>query len=280
MSHPRSLRPMPSPFPSKTVRTVLHASLATLVPLLSGCAVTNVTAPESALPAVATGNWQFSSSAAPAAHLSSLAGELSGKADALSGILHAGAASSCLKPGAAIEVSGSATAKGAVTLTGPVAGGTLAITGTLAADGKSLTNATYNVTGGTCAFAKPATATAQAYTPINGTYAGTFSDADGPVINVTAQLQQSDLSDTTGNFTLNGNGSFGRNPCFTSPVQVSNTQVTGGSFTMTYADNTTGNSVTASGTFSPDATALTVTSWQLTGACGPDNGVPSTMTKQ
>lgn len=280
MSHPRSLRPISSHFRSKTGRTLLNTSLATLLPLLSGCAVTNVTTPGMALPAVATGNWQFNSSAAPAAHLSSLAGELSGNADALSGILHSGTASSCLKPGAAIEVSGSATAKGAVSLTGPVAGGTLAITGTLAADGKSLTNATYNVTGGTCASARPAFATAQAFTPINGTYTGTFSDQDGPVITVTAHLQQSNLADTTGNFTLNGTGSFGQNPCFTSPVQVSNTQVTGGSFTMTYADSTTGNTVTASGTFSPDATALTVTSWQLTGSCGPDTGVPSIMTKQ
>lgn len=280
MSHPRSLRSIPSLYRSKKARTVLYTSLATLIPLLSGCAVTNVTAPGSALPAVATGNWQFSSSGVPAAHLSSLAGELSGKADALSGILHAGGTSSCMKPGAVIEVSGSATAKGAVSLTGPVAGGTLAIAGTLAADGKSLTDATYTVTGGTCAFARPAIATAQAYTPINGTYSGVFSDGDGPVITVTAHLQQSDLSDTSGNFTLNGTGSFGQNPCFTSPVQVSNTQVTGGNFTMTYADSTTGNAVTASGTFSPNATALTVTSWQLTGSCGPDTGVPSTMTRQ
>ena len=229
---------------------------------------------------MATGNWQFSSSATPAVRLASLSGELSGNANAITGILHSQSSNSCVAPGTAIEVSGSATAKGAVTLTGPLDGGTLTVLGNLAADGKSITDATYNVSGGTCAFAKPAVAIAQAYTAIDGTYIGTFSDTTGPVITVTAQLQQSDLSTNTGNFTLNGTGSFGQNPCFTSPVTVSNTQVTGGNFTMTYADGTTGNSVTAAGTFSPDAATLTVTSWQLTGSCGPDTGVPSTMTKQ
>ncbi len=269
----------PSLSRSKRVCSLLYSPLL-LLPLLTGCAVNSAVNTNSPLPALATGNWQFSSSATPAAHLATLSGELSGNAGAISGILHPQAASSCVSPGTAIEVSGSATAKGAVTLTGPIAGGTLTVTGTLAADGKSLTEAAYNVAGGTCAFAKAAVATAQAYTPINGTYAGTFSDTAGPVITVTAQLQQSDLSNTTGNFTLNGSGSFGQNPCFTSPIQVSGTQVTGGSFTMTYADGTTGNQVTASGTFSPDATTLTVTSWQLTGSCGPDTGVQSTMTKQ
>ncbi len=271
---------LPSRLRSNSARQLLPAVLPVLTFLLSGCAATSTMATNTVLPAVATGNWQFSSSATPAVRLASLSGELSGNASALTGILHSQSASACVAPGTAIEVSGSATAKGAVTLTGPVAGGTLTVAGTLAADGKSITDATYNVAGGTCAFVKPATATAQAYTPINGTYTGTFSDTDGPVITISAQLQQSDLSNTTGNFALNGSGTFGQNPCFTSPVQVSGTQVTGGSFTMTYADGTTGNSVTASGTFSPDATTLTVTSWQLTGSCGPDTGVQSTMTKQ
>lgn len=249
--------------------------------LLTGCAVTSTTATNAAvIPAMATGNWQFSSSAISATGLPALSGELSGTSSSVSGILHAQKLSSCVSPASAIEVSGAAKANGVLTLTGPLAGGTLTVTGTLAADGRSITDATYNVAGGTCAFAKPAVATAQAYTPIDGTYTGTFSDISGPVITVTAQLNQSDLSNTTGNFSLNGTGSFGQNACFTSPVTVSNTQVTGGSFTMTYADGTTGNSVTASGTFSPDAATLTVTSWQLTGSCGADTGAQSTMTKQ
>ena len=119
----------------------------------------------------------------------------------------------------------------------------------------------------------------QNYSSVTGNYAGTFSDATGPVINVTATLSQSTTGDTNGNFTLSGSGSFGTNPCFVSPVPVVNSQVSGGSFILTYTDNTKGNSVTATGTFSPDGTTLTVTNWSLTGPCGADQGV-GTLKKQ
>lgn len=274
------LPPSPPRLLTHRVQASLFTSLLAILPLLSGCAVNSATGSATPLPALSTGNWQFSSSAAAAARMPSLSGELSGTSAAISGLLHTQLGSACVTPATVLEVSGAAKSTGALTLTGPLAGGTLTISGTLAADGKSLTDATYTVAGGACAFAQPAIATAQAYTPVNGTYLGTFSDQNGPLITVTAQLAQSDLSNTSGNFTLNGSGSFGTNPCFTSPVPVSNTQVTGGNFSMTYADATTGNQVTASGTFSPDAQTLTVTSWQLTGSCGPDRGVPSTMTRQ
>jgi hypothetical protein len=167
------------------------------------------------------------------------------------------------------------------TVTGTnVAGGILTISGTLAANGKSFSNATYNVAGGSCAFAAAVTgATAQDYTPITGNYTGNFSDPNGQVLMVAASLTQSPSSDANGNFTLTGTGTFPSNPCFNSPVTVSNTQVTGGSFTFTDADATTQNSVTASGTFSTDGTTLTVTNWTLTGPCGPDSGT-GLLTKQ
>ena len=280
LSHARPSPSRPSLLRRTPVRSLLCASFLTL-PLLTGCAVNSAVTSPAPTPALVTGNWQFSSSGVAAARLPAISGELSGSSSTLSGILHAQSASACVAPGAVFEVSGAAQAGGAVTLSGPLAGGTLTITGTLAADGKSLTGASYTVAGGTCAFAQVVPATAQSYTPINGTYAGTFSDANGPVIAISAQLQQSDLSNTSGNYTLTGTGTFPSNGCFTSPVAVSNTQVTGGSFTMTYTDaGGTGNQVTASGTFSPDATTLTITSWQLTGPCGPDVGVQSTMTKQ
>jgi hypothetical protein len=171
-------------------------------------------------------------------------------------------------------VAGSTNAAGVTTITGSgVAGGTLTIMGNLAANGRSFSSATYNVVGGTCAFVTAATATiAQAFTPISGTYTGNFSDANGVVIAVSAALTQSSTSDANGNFTLSGTGTFPSNPCFNSPVTVSNTQVTGGSFTFTYADPTTTNSVVSNGTFSTDGTLLTVTNWTLTGPCGPDSG--------
>ncbi len=237
--------------------------------------------PTAAVSSIAVnGNWQLSSSATAAAKLPVISGELSGSGANIAGIFHSSAASTCIAPTSVFELTGAADAKNAVTLTGAnVAGGTLTVSGTLAADGKSLTGASYNVVGGSCAFAQAATATAQAYAPISGTFNGSFSDPDGHLLDVSAALSQTPASDTSGNYQLSGTGTFGSNPCFNSPVTVSNTQVTGGSFTLTYSDATTMNSVTANGTFSADGTTLTVTGWTLSGSCGPDTGT-GLLTKQ
>jgi len=228
---------------------------------------------------LAAGNWQLSSTASAASKLASLSGELSGSTTAATGIFHTDSSTACVATTAPIELSGSANGDNVLTLTGGMAGGTLTVTGTLAADGKSLSNASYNVSGGTCAFPTPAPAIGQNYSPITGNYTGSFSDAGGNVININAVLTQTPMSDTDGNFQLSGTGTFPANPCFNSPVSVTNSQVTGGSFTLTYADNVTANSVTASGTFSTDGTTLTVTNWTLTGSCGPDSGT-GILTKQ
>ena len=229
-----------------------------------------------------SGNWQVSTSSGTVP-LPRISGSLTDGAvnlgsTSITGIFHADATTGCATATDAIALSGTTT-NGVTTLTGPVAGGTLTISGTLSADGRSLSNATVNVSGGTCAFVSAAQATVQNYSSVTGTYAGSFSDASGPVINVTAVLAQSPEGDTNGNFTLNGTGSFGTNPCFTSPVTLVNSAVTGGNFVLTYTDNTLGNSVTATGTFSVDGTTLTVTNWSLTGPCGADSGT-GTLTKQ
>jgi hypothetical protein len=239
--------------------------------LLTGCSNNNPVTPSAI---TVTGNWQFASTAATAKGLPSLSGEFTGTSAALTGIMHSDSASSCIPPATAFDVTGTTNSAGVTTITGSgVAGGTLTITGNLAANGKSFTTASYNVVGGTCAFATAVVATmAQDFAPINGTYKGNFSDANGVVIAVSATLMQSSTSDGSGNFTLTGTGSFPSNPCFNSPVTVSNTQVTGGNFTFTYADPTTINSVVSNGTFSTDGTMLTVTNWSLTGPCGPDSG--------
>jgi hypothetical protein len=195
------------------------------------------------------------------------------------GIFHANIASGCASATDLINVTGTTDSNGVTTLTGPIAGGTLTVTGTLAADGRSLSKATVNVSGGQCAFPTAAQAAVQNFSSVTGSYAGTFSDATGPVMNVTASLSQSPDGDANGNFTLSGTGSFGTNPCFVSPVPVVNSQVTGGTFVLTYTDNTKGNSVTATGTFSADGTTLTVTNWSLTGPCGSDTGT-GTLKKQ
>lgn len=256
-------------------RHALTAFAASLVLMLSfaGCADDGVVYDNQATVPV-SGNWQMSSTVSGLA-LPSLSGALTGTGTDVTGVLHADATTGCATANQAITVSGSTNADGMTTMSGGVAGGTLVITGTLAADGRSLTDATYNVTGGQCAFANAAAATIQNYSSVTGTYTGSFNDSASKVIDVTANLTQSPDGDTDGNFELSGTGNFGTNPCFTSPVTVSNSQVTGGSFTLTYADAVKGNSVTAMGTFSTDGKTLTVTQWTLTGPCGADSGTGS-----
>ncbi len=265
------------------LRTVSAASFfLTSSFALTGCSSAFVSAPAAATPSVAvTGNWQLNSSAAGAAKLAAISGSLSGSSAQATGIFHADAANACVKPSESFAVSGSANAENVLTLTGTgVAGGTITIKGTLAADGKSLSDASYTVSGGTCAFAAPADATAQQYAAVSGTYTGTFVDQDGLTIPLTATLSQSPASDTDGNFTLTGSGNFGQNPCFVSPVSNVSSMVTGGTFNMTYQDQTTANTVNLTGTFSTDGKTLTVSQWTLTGSCGPDGGTGSLVENQ
>ncbi len=261
-------------------RILGRASLCALVSLpilLAGCSGGATLTGNSGATPLAKGNWQISSSAAAAAHLPVLSGEFNTQAGAITGTLHSQSANACIAPQTSFTVSGAADAKDAVTLTGPLAGGTLTLTGTLAADGRSLTDASYNVAGGACAFAQPASAIAQNFAPITGNYVGNFADADGQLAQVTANFSQSTTPDANGNFTLAGTATVPSNPCFPTSVPISNTQVTGGTFTFTYAAN--GSGVTANGTFAADASTLTVNSWTASGACGADTGTQSVMTK-
>ena len=269
LSLPRSFR----------IQSAGASLLLTSAMTLAGCS--GALAPTSSVSSASvTGNWQFSSASPSAAKLPSLSGELTGTTSAVTGILHSNSANACILPGTAFAVTGKADANALLTLTAVnVAGGTLALSGTLSADGKSLTNASYKVTGGSCAFTASAAANAQAYSSIDGTYTGSFADTDGLTISVNATLSQTPQSDTDGNFQLSGTGTFPNNPCFSSPVSVSSSQVTGGSFDLTYADPVTKNSVEALGTFSTNGKTLTVTQWKLTGSCGPDTGTGS-LTKQ
>lgn len=282
---------MPSHYRLAVLALTLAAPAALL---LTGCSgATSVNAATNA-PAIVAGNWEFKSSAVAAAHLPVISGEISttsailantranreaATAAPITGILHSQGTSSCIAPATSFEVSGSADSAGNLTLTGPLAGGTLTIKGTLASDGKSLSDASYNVTGGSCAFIGTVPATAQDYNPISGNYDGTFTDTDGVVATISATLNQSPDASGDGNYTLSGSAALPNNPCFsTSTLTLSSTQVTGGTFTFSFTDPVTTASVTANGTFSSDAAALTVTGWTLTN-CSTDTGT-GTMTRQ
>lgn len=244
--------------------------------LLAGCSDdgTISTTPASV---IAKGNWQVSAAASTPAPLSAFSGNFSTAPGKISATVHSQSASSCIAPETSFLLTGTEDETRSVALSGPVAGGTMKLTGTLAEDGKSMSDASYSITGGLCGSAAKVQATAQAFQSITGTYAGNFSDPSGQMVAISASLVQSADADENGNFTLTGSANLPNNPCFPTSVPLSATQVTGGTFTFTYSAQ--GNSVTAAGTFSQDASTLTVTNWSATGTCGTDHGT-GLMTRQ
>ena len=219
-----------------------------------------------------TGNWQLASNGASASKLPSLSGQLTGSNAKVTGVFHSDSTAACISPSIVIPLSGVSGADSMVTLTGSLAGGTLTISGALTADGKTLTGASYNVTGGSCAFSAAAEATAQAYSPVSGSYAGTFTNVTGHTIAFNVDLSQSTTPDANGNFTLTGGSTLLNNFCFNGQIDISNALVTGDNFTLTYTDTALGNSVLVEGTLSVDASTLTVTNWVLSGPCNPTSG--------
>lgn len=261
---------------------VLLSALSLGIPALVGCGSGLLPTPITAQAVAVTGNWQFSSTSAVASKLPAFSGELTGTNAAFTGILHSNSALACVSPKSSFAVTGSADAHNKLTLTGTnVAGGTLTLTGTLAADGKSVTGTTYTVSGGSCAFATPADATAQSYASITGNYAGGFIDADGDHIPVTVTLTQQGSPDVNGNFQMTGSGTFagGSNPCFQSPTPVTSAQVTGDSFSVLYTDSRSSAQININGTFSADASTLTLQGIQVAGPCGSATG-SGTVTRQ
>lgn len=255
----------------RLVRCTITAS--SFFPFLLGCS--GALSPQAAnLQAITVaGNWQISSPAVNSNRLGGISGELTGSSASMIGIFHTITTGACIAPSDSFAVSGSADANRKVTLSSlAFHGGTLVINGMLSADGSSFSSATVNVIGGTCAFTAVAAAVAQSYSSISGAYAGTFADSDGQVISINANLTQTPVSDSSGNFQLSGNAIFPNNPCFSSPVNISASRVSGGSFDLTYADTTTSNNVEALGTFSIDGKTLNVTQWKLSGPCGSDTG--------
>jgi hypothetical protein len=259
---------------------IVFSSLALMLSL-AGCADDGVVYDTPQNPV--SGNWQVNASGS--VPLPQISGSLTNGSTNLgstpvNGIFHTNVTTGCSPSTDLINLTGTTSSAGITTLTGQVAGGTLTVTGTLSADGRSLGQATVNVSGGQCAFATASQATVQNYTAVSGTYVGAFSDAKGPVMNLTANLSQAASGDANGNFTLSGTVGLGTNSCFVSPVPVVNSLVSGGSFLLTYTDNTTGNSVTATGTVSADGTTMTVANWSLTGPCGADSGTGTLVQQQ
>jgi hypothetical protein len=219
-----------------------------------------------------SGNWAFSSAASPTTPrpLTLNVGFANVSKQSLTAIAHLSGAS-CVSSTTGISFSGSIDANNNLVLTSaPFNGNTLSVKGQLAADGKSISAANWSFAGGNCASLGSGTVSAMAYAQINGTYTGTFVDADSNQLAVSATLTQTTQPDENGQFHLSGSATFPNNPCFTASV-VTDSQVTGSSLSTTYTEG--GASITATGTFNSDATELTVTNWQVSGGlCDGDSG--------
>jgi hypothetical protein len=251
--------------------------------LLTGCAESYNGSLMSGQAVTLSGNWQLASSSPAASKLPALSGAISGTSQSATAVFHSDSATACVTPSVVANLVGSTNASGVMSFAGPYAGGTLAVSGTPSADGKSLSNATYSVTGGSCGFASQAAAPAsvQAVAAVSGNYAGTFNDVYGNQIPVSAVLSQN-APDADGNFILSGYANLPpqTSPCFTTPTNTDSAQVTGQQFNITYADPNTGNTLVTSGTVSLDAQTLTVGSWTITGPCAGENGSGGVLTKQ
>ena len=260
------------------LRAALCASLSLPTLILIGCSDAGTVTQNPAQPALVTGNWQVSSSASAAARLPSFSGEFTTQVGKTTAIVHSQAASACIAPATSFDLAGSADEKGNITLTGSVRQGhphphrrhrrrrQVPHQRHLQRHRRRL-RLHPKRPGQRPELRAPSPATIPATSP-------TWT-ARSPRSPPTSHNPQPPTPN--GNFTLAGTATLPNNPCFPTTVPISNTQVTGGTFTFTYAYN--GSSVTANGIFSPSATTLTVTSWLSSGACGADTGVQSTMTQ-
>jgi hypothetical protein len=243
------------------------------------------------------GNWQITPSANT---LPAFAGSLTVNGSQVSGTIHPltttiggtittatirlRTQTTCAPGTTSFPVTGSIDSNNKMTLTSSnFTGGTLTVTGTLPSSQNALNNATIAITDGSCA-----TPSAQAvigkYDTISGTYNGTIYSVSGTSLYVSTIFTQTTQPDGNGTYHLQGNSTFGSlQPCLPTPPAISDSTVTGSTLNATYTETPTGGSpitVVVNATFAPDASSLTLNSYQITGGyCDGDSG-HGTLTRQ
>lgn len=230
--------------------------------------------PTLAATTVLSGNWAFTP-----ANNSSVAlnlGFTQGAYETVSAIARLNGVS-CISPTTNLLLTGSVTAANQMTLvSSPFGGTTLTLTGIVTPDGKAIGNAAWTFAGGNCGSIGTADLTATNYSEISGNYSGNFLDASGNQLPVSAFLEQTTQPDSNGQFSLSGTATFPTNTCFVEQPTMTSSVVTGSSLSMTYTDPGSGAVLTATGTFNPAATQLTISNWTIAGgACDGDSGTGS-----
>ncbi len=298
---PSRTRPSQRKPPSTKRRLLAVTSLGLaglLAGLLSGCA--SGTLPETSANSFAalSGNWQFSSTSAATARLPSVGGSLAVQGNTVTGALHPlslSAISQCLPASTTLPATGSIDTASRLTLSAPVSGGILTLSGTVAPDRKSLSAPTYTLTGGACAspavqsapqlVALPSSVqtisprdsslppvTAQQYQPVSGTYTGTLTTAEGESFPLTSTLTQTSQPDANGVYHVTGSAASPGNACVPASLPATASTIDGGSISTTYTDANTGATITGSGSSSPDASTITISNWSIHSLCGQDTG--------
>lgn len=228
---------------------------------------------------VLSGNWSFSPAGNSSVSLN--LGFTQGAYETVSAIARLSGAS-CIPPTSNISLTGSVSAANQMTLvSSPFNGTTLTLYGAVTPDGKSIGAAKWTFSGGNCGSIGTEDVTATQYSTIGGNYTGTFADASGTQLPVSAFLQQTTQPDSNGQFSLSGTATFPANTCFVQQPSITSSLVTGSSLSMTYSDPGSSAVLTASGTFNAAATQLTISSWTIAGgACDGDSGTGSLTEQQ
>src|SRR5215469_1041813 len=118
-------------------RPLIVLSTLALMLSLAGCADDGVIYDTPQNPV--SGNWQISATGSvplPRVSGSLTDGAVNLGSTPVKGIFHSNATTGCATTTDLINVTGTTDSKGITTLTGPVAGGTMTVTGTLSADGR------------------------------------------------------------------------------------------------------------------------------------------------
>lgn len=139
----------------------------------------------------------------------------------------------------------------------------LSIKGTSDSTGTHLTG-TYTISGG-CANRAAGTFTGTRYAIFKGTYAGSVAGGTGRSLQIT--VAQNTLGTGSGNFFVSGSAAFTGFTCFTTGTMASSVgSIIGNAVQLDFTTNdVNGSHVLLSGTIDPTASALTVTSGQVTG---------------
>lgn len=244
-------------------RPILACTILLTGLLATGCST--ATPPSSvATPANVTGDWSFAAS---------MGGGLiaAGLIDTDGKVTGAATVTGCGSGAQQIVVQGAVSNMGILTLsTGQLAGGSvLQLKGQLGSDGKTIGNVTLSSSSSSCDALVAEELKGQVYAPATGSYTGTFTGSDQVQTPVTATLSQNTNPGAGGSYTLTGSISFPSSPCLGTGAAtiVNGSTVTGSTLNATYTTTVSGQpvTITAVGTADPDATAINVRSWTISG---------------